>query len=240
MKNKRPSNEFNLRNASEFNCVAQEGNSMPIENNYNKTFSRQEDNPIREKPKRKSLILKLISTFVVLCAATAMIQTTFEIPIFSRIFSPPQSSTEVIKTPICSLSFDGVNEEIPYGTDGHYKYPSHEKISSAPPVWADYRYLHVHINMAASFPEYESIYFKMINITESVHTETGTMINKTGIEDGSYFSPRFDLTAPQQSLKFMIYVQTDNPDDFEYTETFSPDGVIIYYLIYVHEEIIVF
>ena len=233
MKDNNFSNEFNHRNESEFNSLVDESNSS----NYDNDFSCSEKNVEKIKPKKHNLMFKLISSFIVVCAMAAMIQTTFEIPIFSRIFGPPQSAAEVV-SPTCSLVFDGVNEEIPYGTDGHYKYPSHEKIG--PSTWADYRYLHVHINFDVGFPEYEAIYFKMINVTEAVHTETSTLITKALIEDGSYFSPQFSLDAPQQSLRFMVYVKTDNPDNFKYTDTFSPDGSIIYYLIYTYTEVVIF
>ena len=103
MGNKQFSNELNSRNKSEFNDLVAENNPVVMENNYDRTFSRKEENSIREKPKRHNLMLKLISSFVVVCAMAAMVQNTFEIPIFSRIFSPPQN---VAVTP--TYTFDSV------------------------------------------------------------------------------------------------------------------------------------
>ena len=171
--------------------------------------------------KRKSGLItrKLISSFLVACAVTAMAQSTFTIPIFSRIFHPTsaeQSNEEIIEKPY--IANVQINKD--YVSD------------------IDNKSFHIQAILDESFTNYELIFYELVDADGNILVdEYGNQINFTTIPKANIttFWARFDIkkTEPEKDYGLNIYCSTNDASKLKYTKTKTKDSVK-YYLIYQH------
>ena len=137
------------------------------------------------------------------------------------------------KSYITKLTFDGINDSLPVGSEGYYTHTYTEG-------GIDYRFLNVDVYIDESFDNFHSLYIELTNVTNEPYTKDATTMNESGVNGQMSFGPRFLKDSPQQRLKFKIYCYPKFLKDLDYTETMTPDGVVTYYLIYSHPDVIIF
>ena len=96
--------EFNKINETEFNNFFDENNILDIKNEE-QVYNKFGDNKNLNIGKKVNVI-KLISSFIIVCAIAAVIQTVFPIPLFSQLFNPVQMySFETISATFNKVSY---------------------------------------------------------------------------------------------------------------------------------------
>ena len=95
-----------------------------------------------------------------------------------------------------------------------------------------FRYLLINVEMEKSFTAYKSIYCELYN--KDTKLTYFAIIDKDNV-DTSYASYPILVWQGQNRYEFRVYINPDNPDDIDYTETVTKDE-ITYYLVYTHSE----
>ena len=140
------------------------------------------------------------------------IQTTFYIPPFTEIFSPPPSQTSPAITN--------------YITKTNLKFYS-DKTN---------KYVEIEPVLDATFTDYQAIYFKLFNLTKpEIILIDYSRIEKLGIERGDPALLPIKITEPVYTYKLNIYCLPDHPEDFEGKETIFDNEMNKFYLIYSEE-----
>ena len=99
-----------------------------------------------------------------------------------------------------------------------------------------YRYIMFQAKANEYFDNYESICYVFTNIT--TNEKLYSKVPKIYLAE-SYASFEFLLTAPIEQYELKIYCETNSPQDINYSHSFVSDE-ITYYLIYTHQDVILF
>ena len=179
---------------------------------YDFSFETNKTNPRKKTKNRTSLTI--ITKFVFLCAAVATLQLGLYIPVFSEIFKPPQNMAQsriYITSVSTTQSFD-----------------------------ASYKYLKISIKLDPSFNDFNAIYFQLYNTTTNTILPDYSIQDKEHVrEPDIYGYPLIGIAkeTPPADYQLRLFCSTDNPENFEYTDTLVKDE-ITYYLFYTHVELI--
>lgn len=212
---------------TEFNPVpSDEQNEIPFENfnSANETNIIRTDS-VKDKSRKKTQI-RLLSSFIFLCAAVVILQVGIYIPIFSEIFSPPSQSSpekvvskEYITNVVIKPPFDDY--------DSHYD------------KW--YKILDIDFDVDSTFDNYKMLVFEL-SFVESGKESLYSKLSKDIVNTKAGF-PRYIIEKDGKTYKcnLKVYCTTDNPEEIEFEEKKSiPGEEDMCYLIYKYEGIIDF
>ena len=195
---------------SEINPLPDEKNTINITNDKFTEINIAERRE-KDKQNKKKSQMRLLLSFIVLCAAVVIVNTGFYLPIFSEIFSPQPPNNEFV-----------------YITDLKTK-TSYDK---------DYKYILIQITANNKFTNFNSIYFELYNITLDSLVTDYSIINKADLKTSWASIPK-PIASPEYNYQLRLYCSTSNPEKIEYTNSFVKDE-ITYYLFYVYDKIITY